>query len=114
MKGHALSVEEIIRLEAYLLSERSGHPHGLEKTFWVQAEAIVHGRTAAVAPSVLKTAAEAPAAKAAPKKKTAVKAVRSADRPTATLKADQLLLTTEASSTSKPIKRPAKRHKVEE
>ena len=34
--------ETLIRLEAYLLSERAGHPAGMDAIFWKQAEAIVH------------------------------------------------------------------------
>lgn len=42
--GHAHSPDEAIRIEAYLLSEKAGHPKGMEHTFWKQAEAIVHSR----------------------------------------------------------------------
>ena len=49
MKTDALDIHEHIRLEAFLLSEQAGHPTGMDETFWVQAEAIVHGRTAVVA-----------------------------------------------------------------
>lgn len=49
MKTDASNIHEHIRLEAYLLSEQAGHPTGMDETFWVQAEAIVHGRTAVVA-----------------------------------------------------------------
>ena len=33
--------ETLIRLEAYLLSERAGHPPGMDAIFWKQAEALV-------------------------------------------------------------------------
>ena len=64
--------EEAIRIEAYLLSEQAGHPTGMESVFWVQAEAIVHSRLAAVAAAVemaaaKKTAPRQAAGKARPK-----------------------------------------------
>ena len=79
MKKDALSIHEHIRLEAFLLSEKAGHPAGMDQTFWVQAEAIVHGRTAVVAgagkstkakakPSAAAKAAKKPSAPAAAKK----------------------------------------------
>ena len=105
MKGPTLSVEESIRLEAYLLSERAGHPHGLEKTFWVQAEAIVHGHTAVVVPSVLKKAAKAPISKAAPKKKAAAKAVKPKKTSVPPAPTDLLVLTPEGPSAAKISKR---------
>ncbi len=49
MKNDAPSIHEHIRLEAFLLSEQAGHPTGMDETFWMQAEDIVHGRTAVVA-----------------------------------------------------------------
>ena len=48
MKKNAQSLHEYIRLEAYLLSEKAGHPTGMDEFFWAQAEAMVHGRTAVV------------------------------------------------------------------
>ena len=33
--------ETLIRLEAYLLSERAGHPAGMDAIFWKQAETLV-------------------------------------------------------------------------
>ena len=45
------TIQESIQLEAYLLSERAGHPTGMDTFFWMQAEAIVHGRAAVVAPA---------------------------------------------------------------
>lgn len=62
MKGNSLSVEESIRLEAYLLSEKAGHPPDMDTMFWAQAEQIVHGRIAAVAPSGVTKFVKAPAA----------------------------------------------------
>lgn len=49
MNNDTLSLHEHISLEAFLLSEQAGHPAGMDETFWTQAEAIVHGRTAVVA-----------------------------------------------------------------
>lgn len=76
MKGTSQNLEEAIRIEAYLLSEKAGHPAHLEKSFWVQAEAIVHGRIAVMAPTgkaaVVK--AKAPAASKATKPKAVAKA----------------------------------------
>ncbi len=48
MKKDAPSLHEHIRLEAFLLSEKAGHPTGMDEFFWAQAEAMVHGRTAVV------------------------------------------------------------------
>ena len=59
------TIQEHIQLEAYLLSERAGHPTGMDKFFWMQAEAIVHGRTAVVAPAG-KAKPKKPAAKSKP------------------------------------------------
>lgn len=59
MKTDALTIHEHIRLEAFLLSEQAGHPTGMDETFWVQAEAIVHGRTAVVAGAGKSTKAKA-------------------------------------------------------
>ena len=69
MKGKKLTVDESIRIEAYLLSEKAGHPSGREHYFWKEAEAIVHARTKAVSVAVKKAAA-----KTAAKGKPAVKA----------------------------------------
>ncbi len=49
MKKQAQSLHDHISLEAFLLSEQAGHPTGMDKTFWEQAEAIVQGRAAVVA-----------------------------------------------------------------
>lgn len=49
MKKEAQSLHDYISLEAFLLSEQAGHPTGMDKTFWEQAEAIVQGRAAVVA-----------------------------------------------------------------
>ena len=40
MKGKAQTVDEAIRIEAYLLSEKAGHPSGMDAYFWEQAQAI--------------------------------------------------------------------------
>lgn len=99
MKGPSLTVEESVRLEAYLLSERAGHPHGMDAVFWTQAEAIVHGRTAAIAPSVVAKPAKAPARKTAAKKPPA---------PAAKVE-DQLPLVPEVPKAAKTVKAPAKK-----
>ena len=72
MKGKSQTVEESIRIEAYLLSEKAGHPSGMDAYFWEQAQAIVQARTTAVAGAVKKAAANKAKAKAkpAPKKAT--------------------------------------------
>jgi hypothetical protein len=41
MKRHGHKKEEAIRIEAYLLSEKAGHPAGMEDYFWQEAELIV-------------------------------------------------------------------------
>ena len=79
------TIQALIQLEAYLLSERAGHPTGMDNFFWMQAEAMVHGRAAVVAPAgktkpakrsvtikrvpVSKTAADAPKTRLAAKRK---------------------------------------------
>jgi len=56
MKSNGHKVQESIRIEAYLLSEKAGHPSGMEDVFWVEAESIVRGRQgeAAKAPAATK------------------------------------------------------------
>ena len=71
MKSHGIPLEEAIRIEAYLLSERSGHPSGSDAMFWAQAEEIIHGRVAAtvggsVVPPTKKKAVRKSALKDAP------------------------------------------------
>ena len=61
MKGKGKTINESIRIEAYLLSEKAGHPAGMEHYFWTQAEAIVHARATAVSKAV-KAAASKPVA----------------------------------------------------
>jgi hypothetical protein len=39
------TVEESIRIQAYLLSEREGHPAGMEGFFWRQAQALVAAKS---------------------------------------------------------------------
>ena len=48
MKGKAQDTYELTRIEAYLLSEKAGHPSHMNDYFWTQAEAIVRQRTAVV------------------------------------------------------------------
>ncbi len=62
MKGKDKHTSESIRIEAYLLSEKAGHPAGMDHYFWTQAEAIVSARAVAVSVAV-KAAAVKPAAK---------------------------------------------------
>lgn len=76
MKKEVQSIHEYIRLEAYLLSEKAGHPSGMDESFWTQAEAMVHGRTAVVV-GPGKPKAKAKSAVAATKEKPAKKAVSS-------------------------------------
>lgn len=40
-------LEATIRAQAYLLSEQAGHPAGMDKFFWFQAEQMVLGRNGA-------------------------------------------------------------------
>ena len=72
------TIQDYIQLEAFLLSERAGHPTGMDKIFWMQAEAIVHGRTAVVAPAgkPAKTAKKPAAKKTAPKFEAAASATQ--------------------------------------
>ncbi len=72
MKKEAQSLNEYIRLEAYLLSEKAGHPSGMDEFFWAQAEEIVHGRIAVV------VAPGKPQVKAKPTVATKVKPVKKA------------------------------------
>lgn len=79
MKSTGKSLEESIRIEAYLLSEKAGHPGGMDAYFWSEAELIVAGRGAEkpAAPKRLaakgKPSAEAKAKKAGTGKKAAKK-----------------------------------------
>lgn len=80
MKGKSQSIEEATRIEAYLLSEKAGHPAGMDGYFWEQATAIVHVRQTAVAGAVKEAAAVKARAKAKPA--VAVKAKTPAKPPT--------------------------------
>ncbi len=82
------TIQERIQLEAYLLSERAGHPTGMDKFFWMQAEAMVHGRTAVVAPAGKTKAAKKPAAKRKPAAESKAKAITMA-KPKAAAKRPQ-------------------------
>ena len=62
------ATDEAIRIEAYLLSEKSGHPAGMEAYFWQEAELIVASRAE-------KAPVKRLAAKAKPKSAVAAKAV---------------------------------------
>ncbi len=80
-----LTREESIRLEAYLLSEKAGHPTGMERYFWMQAEAIVQKRSTSAlpeekpAPAAPKSRAKKPvAATAKPKAAAAPKVTKAA------------------------------------
>ncbi len=48
MKGPGTNIHELTRVEAYLLSEKAGHPSHMHDYFWTQAEAIVRQRAAIV------------------------------------------------------------------
>ena len=67
MKSDGQTSEEAIRIEAFILSEKAGHPAGMEAYFWQEAELIVAGRTDKPAP------AKRLAAKGTPKAGTAAK-----------------------------------------
>jgi hypothetical protein len=47
MKSSGQTPEEAVRIEAFILSEKAGHPAGMETYFWREAELIVAGRTSA-------------------------------------------------------------------
>ncbi len=67
MRSNGKNIEELTRIEAYLLSEKAGHPSHLHNYFWTQAEAIVRQRAAVVEVAVKATAkAAAKSAKAKP------------------------------------------------
>jgi hypothetical protein len=44
MKNKTQTLDDSIRAEAYLLSEKSGHPPGMSEFFWFKAEALVLGK----------------------------------------------------------------------
>jgi hypothetical protein len=82
MKSHGQTPEEAIRIEAFILSEKAGHPAGMETYFWREAELIVAGRgaggeksgapkrlSAKAKPKAAAAAKPAAAAKKTPKKK---------------------------------------------
>ena len=48
MKGNGPNINELTRIEAYLLSEKAGHPSHMHDYFWTQAESIVRQRVAIV------------------------------------------------------------------
>ena len=49
MKSKKHALEEAIRIEAYVLSEKAGHPAGMEHAFWVQAEAAILAKSSGAA-----------------------------------------------------------------
>jgi hypothetical protein len=73
MKSSGSKADEFIRIEAYLLSEKAGHPAGMETYFWQEAELIVAGRSEKAAPKRLaakgKPKAAEPAKRAKSEKK---------------------------------------------
>ena len=75
MKNPGSKADELIRIEAYILSEKAGHPAGMEAYFWQEAELLVASRSEKSAPKRLaakgkaKVVAPAPVAKKAKKKK---------------------------------------------
>ena len=74
MKSNGLTTDEAIRIEAYLLSEKSGHPAGMEAYFWQEAELIVASRAEKPVPP------KRLAAKAKPKSAVAAKAMAAAKK----------------------------------
>ena len=77
MKSDGQTADELIRIEAYLLSEKAGHPQGMDDYFWSEATVIVAGRAGekAAKPKRLaakgksKADADSPAAEESPKAK---------------------------------------------
>ncbi len=69
MKSNGKKAEELIRIEAYLLSEKAGHPEGMDAYFWTEAELIVAGRTAEKAASPKRLVSSKTKAKPVAKKK---------------------------------------------
>ena len=82
MNGKGSDIHELTRIEAYLLSEKAGHPSHMHDYFWTQAEAIVRQRVTIVDVAV-KAAGKKPATtgKAIRKKPTVAKTVPAATRP---------------------------------
>ncbi len=75
------TVEESIRIQAYLLSEKEGHPAGMERFFWRQAEALVAAKLKAKKSKTkgnAKAKAKIPVVIEAPKAKASPKAAKSA------------------------------------
>ena len=64
MKGNGQDIHELTRVEAFLLSEKAGHPSHMHDYFWAQAEAIVRQRAAIVAVAVKAAGKKTPAKKA--------------------------------------------------
>ena len=62
MKGNQQDIHELTRIEAFLLSEKAGHPSHMHDYFWSQAEAIVRQRAAIVAVAVKVAGKKKPAA----------------------------------------------------
>ncbi len=83
MKGNGYDIQELTRIEAYLLSEKAGHPSHMHDYFWTQAEAIVRQRAAIVYVAVKAAGKKStgPAAKAKPA--TAAKTPATAKKPVA-------------------------------
>jgi hypothetical protein len=74
MKRDGQTPEEAIRVEAYLLSEKAGHPVGMEAYFWQEAELIVAGRNEKPVPAKRLAAKGKPKAGAAAKSAAGAKA----------------------------------------
>lgn len=73
------TVEESIRIQAYLLSEKEGHPSGMEGFFWRQAEALVAAKLKAKkSKTKVKAKAKTPVPVEAPKAKASPKAAKAA------------------------------------
>lgn len=52
MNANGKNIEELTRIEAYLLSEKAGHPSHMHDYFWTQAQALVRHRVAIVEEAV--------------------------------------------------------------
>ena len=86
MKGNGKSIHELTSIEAYLLSEKAGHPSHMHDYFWAQAEAIVRQRAAIVDVAIKASGKKAPKttakAKPAPTAKPAIAAKKAVAKKT--------------------------------
>ncbi len=113
MKKNANSSNEVIRIEAYLLSENAGHPHGMEAVFWAEGEAIVQRRRTPQAAPKTTAGKKAPANKKtatgiAPAKTSAVSKKSGTALPVPSkAPAANKPVQAKASATKKPAPKPA-------